>query len=193
VRPLRKLKVFSRTEASRKDFVARASAAFGFEVEEAPTIADATRDAGIVTIVTRAREPFFSGASLQPGTHVNAVGAILRGFAEFHQDVFDRADMVVVDNVANVRSISSEFIDRYETGPGDWAEVRTLSDVVAAATPRPGSTDVSLFKALGMGIADLALATKIYARAIERGVGRDIPSMGKSKARWRSAKPVTAN
>src|SRR3546814_9067216 len=47
VRPLRRLKVFSPTESRRQDFVARASAAFAFAVEEAPTIADATRDAGI--------------------------------------------------------------------------------------------------------------------------------------------------
>src|SRR3546814_10465797 len=108
VRPLRRLKLFSPTESRRQDFGARASEAFAFAVEEAPTIADATRDAGIVTLVTRAREPFFSGGDLAPGTHVNAVGAILRGFAEFHQDVFDRARLVVVDNVANVRSISAE-------------------------------------------------------------------------------------
>src|SRR3546814_10160179 len=57
VRPLRRLKVFSPTESRRQDFVARASEAFAFAVEEAPTIADATRDAGIVTLVTRAREP----------------------------------------------------------------------------------------------------------------------------------------
>src|SRR3546814_8266800 len=89
------------------------------------TLFRSTRDAGIVTLVTRAREPFFSGGDLAPGTHVNAVGAILRGFAEFHQDVFDRARLVVVDNVANVRSISAEFIDRYENGAGDRSEEHT--------------------------------------------------------------------
>src|SRR3546814_19461400 len=101
------------------------------------TLFRSTRDAGIVTLVTRAREPFFSGGDLAPGTHVNAVGAILRGFAEFHQDVFDRARLVVVDNVANVRSISAEFIDRYENGPGAWEQVRQLSEVVAAARTPP--------------------------------------------------------
>ncbi|HWL46134.1 MAG TPA: ornithine cyclodeaminase family protein [Sphingomonadaceae bacterium] len=192
VRPLKRLTVYSPTESRRRDFVARASEAFSFAVEEAPTIADATRDAGIVTVVTRAREPFFSGRDLAPGAHVNAVGAILRGFAEFHQDVFDRAEMVVVDNVANVRAISAEFIEHYESGPGDWAQVRPLCEIVAAGHPRPDGIDISLFKALGMGIADLALATMIYQRARERGLGRDIPSMGKSKARWRSARPTNA-
>lgn len=188
VRPLRKLKVYSRSEERRKDFVTRASDAFTFEVEEASSVAEVARGAGVITIVTRAREPFVSGSVVEKGAHVNAVGAILRGYAEFHQDLFDRAGLVAVDNVANVKSISAEFIERYEHGPGDWATVHPLSELVAAAKPRPTDVGVSLFKALGMGIADLALATEIYARAVERGVGREIPSMGKAKARWRTAK-----
>src|SRR5690606_6066263 len=166
----------------------RASQEFAFEVEEAGSLEDAARGAGVVTIVTRAKEPFVPGSIVETGAHVNAVGAILRGYGEFHQDLFDRAGLVAVDNVANVKSISTEFIERYEHGLGDWATVHSLSELVAAGKSRPPDVDVSLFKALGMGIADLALATEIYARAIERRVGREIPSMGKSKARWRSAK-----
>lgn len=188
VRPLRRLRVYSPTEAKRRDFAERAAATFTFEVEEQASIAAATEGAGIVTIVTRARDPFFPASALSRGTHLNAVGAILRGFAEFHQDVFDRADIVVVDNLANVQSISTEFIEHYEDGPGAWSEVRSLSEVVAAGAPRAPATDVSLFKPLGMGTADLALAALIYQRATERGVGRDIPRMGRSKARWRSAR-----
>src|SRR3546814_15717623 len=80
---------------------------------------------------------------------LNAVGAILRGFAEFHQDVFDRARLVVVDNVANVRSISAEFIDRYANGVGDWEQVRPWSEVVAAARPRLAPVAVSRFLTSG--------------------------------------------
>ena len=48
--------------------------------------------------------------------------------------------------------------------------------------------DVSLFKSLGMGVADLALASLIFERAVARGVGREIERMGRSTARWRSAR-----
>lgn len=188
VRPIRRLRVFSRTEANRRAFVERAANLFTFEVEESPSLEAATEGAQIVTIVTRAKEPFFPASALPPGTHVNAVGAILRGFAEFHQDMFDRAGLVVVDNIANAQSISTEFIARYGPGPAGWDEVRTLSEIVAAGWRRDPDLDISLFKSLGMGIADLALANLIFERAVERGVGREIERMGRSTARWRSAR-----
>jgi len=188
VRPIRRLRVFSRTEENRRAFVERAASLFTFDVEEARSIEAATDGAQIVTIVTRAREPFFPASALSTGVHVNAVGAILRGFAEFHQDLFDRAGLVVVDNIANAQSISTEFIERFGPGPDGWDEVRSLSDIVAAGRPRPADLDVSLFKSLGMGVADLALASLIFERAVARGVGREIERMGRSTARWRSAR-----
>ena len=81
VRPLKRLRVFSPTEANRKAFVADAAAQLAFDVVEAKSVAEATKGAGIVTLVTRAREPFFSAADLDGGSHLNAVGAILPAFA----------------------------------------------------------------------------------------------------------------
>lgn len=188
VRPIEKLTIYSRSEETRSAFAERAAGLFTFEVEAAPSLEAATAGADIVTLVTRAREPFFPGAALPRGVHLNAVGAILRGYAEFEQDVFDRADLICIDNLPNAQAISSEFIERFGPPGPAWAPVRTLSEFVARGQPRGADVDVSLFKALGMGIADLALATLIYQRAVERGAGREIPSMGKAVARWRSAR-----
>lgn len=191
VRSLRSVRVYSPTPAKREDFAARAAAAFSFDVTAADSIEAACAGADVVTIVTRAREAFFPGSALAPGAHVNAVGAILRNTAEFYQDVFDRAGIVVVDSIVNVQAISSEFIERYERGPGDWSQVKALSALVAEAQARPTNVDITLFKAMGMGLADLAIAKLVYERALERGVGRDIPRMGRSAARWRTSRRQT--
>lgn len=188
VRPLKRLRVFSPTEAHRKAFVEEAAAQFAFDVVEAKSVAEATKGAGIVTLMTRAREPFFTAADLDRGSHLNAVGAILPAFAEFTQDVFGRTSMVVVDHIPNAKVASREFKERYDGGGGSWDEVKELSAVIAAGTTRPADADVTLFKALGMGISDLSVARVVYERAKEKGIGREIPKPARAQARWRSGR-----
>jgi ornithine cyclodeaminase/alanine dehydrogenase-like protein (mu-crystallin family) len=188
VRPLKRLRVYSPTEEHRKAFAANAASLFAFDVVEAPTLRDATRGAEIVTIMTRAREPFFSASDLDRGSHLNAVGAILPKFAEFHQDVFDRASMVVVDHIPNAKVASREFREHYDGGHGSWDAVKELSAVIASKTTRPPDADVTLFKALGMGISDLSVAKMVYERARAKGIGLEIPKPKRVQARWRSGR-----
>ena len=192
VRPLKRLRVYSPTEAHRKAFVENAASLLAFDVVEAPTIKDATRGAEIVTIMTRGREPFFSASDLDEGTHLNAVGAILPKFAEFHQDVFERASLVVVDHIPNAKVASREFREHYDGGHGSWDDVKELSAIIASKTTRPADADVTLFKALGMGISDLSVAKMVYERARAKGIGLEIPKPQRVQARWRSGRKAAA-
>ena len=192
VRPIRRLRVFSRTEENRRAFVERAASLFTFDVEEARSIEAATDGARIVTIVTRAREPFFPASALSTGVHVNAVGAILRGFAEFHQDLFDRAGLVVVDNIANAQSISTEFIERFGPGPDGWDEVRSLSDIVAAGRPRPAEAAQRLVGRHKRGVAAgprRQIADQIRKQQRERDVQRQVRVV-QVKAEHSDAPPI---
>ena len=108
---------------------------------------------------------------------------------EFAQDVFARASRVAVDNIAGVQKLSREFITRY--GSGDWSAVQPLSQLIAAGRKRALGDDVSLFKAMGMGISDLALGTELVRRARERGVGRTLAQPKKAKPRLTRSKETT--
>jgi ornithine cyclodeaminase len=63
-----------------------------------------------------------------------------------------------------------------------------LSRLIASGRRRSGADDVSLFKAMGMGISDLALGAELLKRARERGAGRAIPQPKKLKPRLAGAK-----
>jgi len=192
VRPLKRLRVFSPTEAHRKAFVEEAAAQLAFEVVEAKSVREATDGAEIVTLMTRAREPFLSAADLDRGTHLNAVGAILPQFAEYTADVFGRASLVVVDHIPNAKVASREFREHYDGGKGSWDDVKELCSIIASKTTRPAGADITLFKALGMGISDLSVARVVYERARAKGIGREIPKPARAQARWRSGrKPAT--
>ena len=139
-----------------------------------PPLAHALADAEIVTLITRAVEPFVDAA--QPDCrHLNAVGAILPAKAEFAQDVFERADRVVVDDLENARRGSRELRERYGVDASSWPGVSRLSDVLAAGETRAPDARLMLFKGMGMGLSDLAMATVVYEQALARGLGVALP------------------
>jgi len=174
VRPLKRIRVFSPTAENRRAFIARLEKLFpASALVEAASVEEAVKDAPIVTLVTRARTPILTAAMIAPGTHLNAVGAITPEREEFTQDVFDRVGAIAVDMVESVKGLSAEFRKRF--GEGDWSQVRPLSELVAAKAERPKGADVTLFKAMGMGLSDLALGIEILKRVRAKGGGRPFP------------------
>jgi ornithine cyclodeaminase len=186
VRPLRRVRVFSPTAEKRKAFVAKLASQFAFDVEESATLAEAVRDMPLVTLVTRAKDPFLSSSMLSRGTHLNAVGAILPTHAEFTQDVFERADWIAVDDVTGVQRNSREFIDRFGRD-NQWSAVQPLSDVIAGDRKRAVNCDISMFKAMGMGLSDLSVALMALERARARGLGKPIDHPVRAIPRWKQA------
>jgi ornithine cyclodeaminase/alanine dehydrogenase-like protein (mu-crystallin family) len=174
VRTLKRIRVFSPNPEHRLAFIARLEKLFPtLELVDANSVAEAVKDAPIVTLVTRAREPILAAAMLAPGAHLNAVGAITPEREEFAQDVFDRTSAIAVDMVQSVKDLSAEFRKRF--GDRDWSQVRPLSERVAAGAARPAGADITLFKAMGMGLSDLALGVEIHNRVRAGGGGRPFP------------------
>jgi ornithine cyclodeaminase len=123
---------------------------------------------------------------LAPGTLLNALGAILPANAEFTQDIFDHAGLMVVDSLAGVQSNSREFRDRFVGDGAAMPRVRTLGEIIAGGVPRPAGDTLTLFKAMGMGISDLAVARIAIERARRQGVGTAMPTGGKAAVRWQT-------
>ena len=181
VRPIKRIQVFSPRPESRADFAARAIDQLGVEVVAVQSVAAACRGAHVVTLMTRASRPFLEAAMLEPGTHVNAAGAIAPDREEFAQDSFDRASVLAVDHLPTVKTLSREFMTRYQAR--SWDEVRPLSQLIAQGRKRGADDDLSVFKAMGMGLSDLALGAEIVERARRAGAGRPIPQPQKAKPR----------
>lgn len=187
VRPLQRVQVFSPTAEKRTAFCAKLTeAGFADEVVDCENLEDAISGASIVTLATRAKESFLSADLLQAGAHINAIGAITPEREEFTQDVFDRCGAIAVDDVAAVRKLSREFIQRFGDDDGAWQAVRPVCELIGADRAAAGNGDGSLFKAMGMGISDLALGGEILRRASEASVGRAVPQPQKIQPRLRA-------
>jgi ornithine cyclodeaminase len=182
VRKLKRVRVWSRTPANRDAFVDELRDAFDFEIVPCDTVADAAKDCPIITTFTRASDPFLTAAMVSPGTHINAGGAIIPTKAEIDQDVLDRCDKIVCDNLAQVQKGSRELME-YAARAGSWDAVAPICNLVKEQKPRPDGADITIYKFMGMGLADLASAVEILKRARAEGVGTDHPHPQRSKPR----------
>ena len=185
VRPLKRVRVFSPNAEHRRTFARSLAETFDFEVVAADSVAAAVEGAPIVTLVTRATQPFLSAGDVAGRAHVNAIGAIVPERMEFEIGLFDRATTIAVDSVESVARLSREFRLRFgaQESPG-WEQVRPISALIAAQQRRRVSDDVTIFKAMGMGLSDLALGLKILRIARKRGLGVALPQTVRAAARF---------
>jgi ornithine cyclodeaminase len=186
VRPLARIRIWSPTPEKRQAFCHAVRDQFDTEVVEAGSLEAATDGASLVTLVTRAKLPFLGSGMLARGAHLNAVGAILPDNAEFHQEIFERAGFIAVDDLPNTQKASREFIDFFEhgAGAGNWERVRPLGAVIANQEQPAPDCDLTLFKSMGMGISDLSVAILAFQRARQSGIGQAIPLVDKALIRW---------
>jgi alanine dehydrogenase len=184
VRSLKTVRVFGRDAGRRNQFIEAVKVqGFPFEVIAASTVAEASAGASIVTLATRAREPFFTSAMADRGTHINAIGGITPDREEFTADILPRAGLVCADDPQTARHLSKEFATFYGRDESAWAAVKPISQVIAGGRGRPAECDLSVFKAMGMGVSDMALGLEIYNSAVKRGFGRPIDAPRRAQPR----------
>lgn len=185
VRTLRRVRVWSRDPQRSAAFAAAAGRELDLAVEPVASVEATVKEAPIVTIVTRATEPVLFSAMVARGAHVNAMGAITPERQEFEPALLARCATVMVDSVAQVRQLSSEFNAFFGDDDASWRKVRTIAEVAQGGAARPHGADLTLAKPMGVGISDLSLAIEILRRAAAQSLGRPIPRPTKAQPRLR--------
>ncbi|MFQ5699849.1 MAG: ornithine cyclodeaminase family protein [Myxococcota bacterium] len=178
VRRLDRVRVFGRDPSRRRAFAESVGRELGLATEAFSDVGAAVHEAPILVLVTRATQPFLESAMVARGAHVNAIGAITPERAEFDADLLERCALIASDSPEQALRLSAElmhFLAREGRDPQAQGKVVALSNLLAAGAGRPPDADVTLFKAMGMGISDLALARSIYETVRERNLGQPLP------------------
>ena len=176
VRPIKRVRVFSRKPEKREKLVAKIRNKLPhLEPVNVESLSDAVRNVPLITLCTNSTEPFFSSKHAMKGAHINAIGAILPKRVEFDQDIFPRCQEIVVDSVIGVQTVSREFIDYAREDDGLWHNVRSISSVISGDRNLAVGGDITLFKSVGMGISDLAIASKILKSRNSKKIGYGLP------------------
>ena len=159
--------------ATAKAGEAVAAALCETEVEPVPRPEMAAEDKDIVITATTSREPVLNGHWIAEGTHINAAGSNFLGKAELDAVAVRRCDSIVVDSKDQARLEAGDFVQPLEEGSIHWADIHELGQVIVGRyTGRAHAQDVTLFKSLGIGLEDLAVAARVYVKAQAAGLGK---------------------
>ena len=172
VRPIERVRVWSRTAERARSFAAHATQRFGLPVEAAGSAEEAVRGADIICTVTSSSDPVVRGAWVEDGTHLNAVGYAGPKGRELDADAVARSRLIV-DRRAAALAESGDVLLAIADGAIDEGHIAAeLADVVAGRVAgRISPQEITLFESLGLAIEDLAAAHHVYRRAVERGGG----------------------
>ena len=173
VRKLTRAVVWSPDEERRTTFAREMTAACGVEVVAAVQPEDAARGLDIICTATAAREPVLFGAWLSPGQHINAIGSNYLAKTEIDAEVVRRSNVVAIDSKDQGRLEAGDLVTALDQGVLEWLDVSELGRVIAMRAPgRQSAEDITLFKSLGIGLEDIAVAMKVFQKAKDAGVGR---------------------
>lgn len=192
VRPIRRVRVFSRDANRRNEFAQRVQAEFGVEATAAASVREAVKGAQIITVATRATAPIVSADMLDRGAHINAIGAIVPSRAELSADVIGRATQIVADSIPQAQKLSRELFEFFGSDTAKWSTLQSLASLVSSRCTRAPDDDLTLFKSLGMGISDLALGIELFKKAVEMGLGHSFPHPQKVAPRLRASQPASS-
>jgi ornithine cyclodeaminase/alanine dehydrogenase-like protein (mu-crystallin family) len=171
IRDIAEIRVWSRNPDHAIRLV-ESQAGNGAEIRAAPTVAGAVAGADIVCTTTASPDPILSGAMLEPGMHVNAVGSSVPFARELDSDAM-AASRIFVDRRESTLNESGDFLMARDEGVVDEDDiVAEVGEVIVGAHPgRESVNDVTLFVSLGLAVEDIAAGDLVYRRALESGKG----------------------
>ncbi|MDE3126570.1 MAG: ornithine cyclodeaminase family protein [Gemmatimonadota bacterium] len=175
VRPIARVRVWSRTPAHAASFADWVRRTRDLEVAVCASAAAAARGADVLCTLTASREPVLDGGALAPGMHVNAVGASQPDARELASDAVARA-RIFADRRESLVHESADYLTPLREGL--IAEDRVAAELgeilIGKARGRASGDEITLFKSLGLAVEDIAAACHVLERAERENIGLDV-------------------
>ena len=179
VRPIERVRVWSRNQENAAAFARLAGRRVSAAVESVGSAQEAVRGADVVCTTTSSSEPVLLGEWLQPGVHVNAVGSSVPTARELDTAAVARSRLFVDRRESTLNEAGDFLIPKAEGAIGDEHIVAELGEVLdGTSAGRRDESEITLFKSLGLGVEDLAAIHHIYRRAVAEGVGVEVGMSG---------------
>ncbi len=173
---LEEVKVWSRTEETKKTFVTETQKAYGnfIQVIPAPSIRKAVEGTDIVVTTTPSRKPLVTNDMVSAGMHLNCIGADAVGKEELDPNILKRAKIVVDDweQASHSGEINVPLSRGIITKDNIWAEIGEI--VAGLKLGRQRQDEITVFTSTGLAVQDAVTAKIAYSKALVAKVGRFI-------------------
>jgi ornithine cyclodeaminase len=155
---LRRIEVWGR-RAEQAAALARTLAAEGLPVRPAVDLPTAVAEAHIVCCATTSEQPIVRGDWLQPGTHLDLVGAFRKSMREV-DDLAVARSRCVCDTFAGALAEAGDLVQPIDRGVVPRGHVvAELAQLLRDEVPgRRSEQEITLFKSVGTALEDLAAA-----------------------------------
>jgi ornithine cyclodeaminase len=129
---------------------------------------EAIAQADIIVTASRSTTPLFSGEQVAAGTFIAAIGSSLPHTRELDDAALARASLIAVDWKPQTLAEAGDLVlaDPAALTAGKVVELADL--VTGRASGRRGADDVTIYKAVGVGLQDIALAGLAWQRYCDR-------------------------
>jgi ornithine cyclodeaminase len=172
VRSLKRARVACRNPEHAVQLVREMENQVSFPIEVAKSNEEAVRDADLIVTATSAHEPVIKRDWISPGAHLNAIGTHSPQSREIDTDTMAAA-RIFVDRRESALNEAGDYLLAAKDGAVSpesiVAEIGEL--IIETAKGRTSSTEITLFKSLGLAIEDVVCAEYLFRKAKAENVG----------------------
>lgn len=140
----------------------------GIGSDDSFDLSDAVKDADIICTMTSSTEPLFASKDVKHGAHICMIGSYKKHMREVEDDLVKRAGIVLVDSKEACEAEAGELQDL----KGD--QMIEIGDVVMEKSKAGNikeAGNVTMFKSVGLGVQDVAIAQVVLEQAEKMGLG----------------------
>jgi len=175
VRHIERVAVWSRTPANARRFAEYGSRKHGIPMDVEQTVEDAVKNADIICTTTASPEPVLLGKWIAAGTHINAVGSSVSFARELDTAAVVKSRLFVDRRESTLNEAGDFLMPKKEGAIGDDHILGEIGEILLGKmSGRKSSTEITLFKSLGLAVEDVASAEYIYRRALAKGAGQRV-------------------
>jgi len=172
VREIESVSVYDTDKELAKSLAAEASADGAVTVSVAKGPDEVVQNSDIIVTATTSPSPVFDGHLLQPGTHINAIGAFTPSTREVDSETVSKCK-IVVDSIEAALEEAGDIIIPLKEGIIQRQNIcAELGEIVTGRKRgRTSTEEQTLFKSVGLGVQDAAVAKLVLQKAQSLEVG----------------------
>lgn len=172
VRPIKRARIACRNRDHAEQLVREMREKVPFAIEAVGSNEEAVRDADVVVLATSAQEPVIKREWLAEGAHVNAIGTHSPQSREIDTATMAAA-RIFTDRRESLLNEAGDYVlaarEGAVTPDSVVAEIGEL--VIGTKQGRTSSSEITLFKSLGLAIEDVVSAEYLFRKASAENVG----------------------
>jgi len=178
VRPLREVAIHSPTAAHREGLAAAIAEELAVPARAARSATEALEGADVTLAAARSHDerPLLFGRDLRDGMTVVSIGSTVPEQREIDASVVERCDLIVCDDVEEVSGETGDMLAAAAARIPFREKTFSLRELLLGALDeRCAAAALPMFKSVGGGLQDLAVAELVLRRALEEGLTIRLP------------------